>query len=26
MWHGTMPFGAEPGASRLTIAFDVLPA
>jgi tetratricopeptide (TPR) repeat protein len=26
MWHGTVPFSAKPGASRLTIAFDVLPA
>jgi len=25
MWHGTVPFAAKPGASRLTIAFDVLP-
>jgi tetratricopeptide (TPR) repeat protein len=26
MWHGTVPFVAKPGMSRLTIAFDVLPA
>jgi tetratricopeptide (TPR) repeat protein len=26
MWHGTVPFRAKPDASRLTIAFDVLPA
>jgi tetratricopeptide (TPR) repeat protein len=26
MWHGTVPFAAKPGTSRLTIAFDVVPA
>ena len=25
MWHGTVPFAAKSGATRLTIAFDVLP-
>lgn len=26
MWHGTVPFSGEAGESRLTIAFDLLPA
>lgn len=26
MWHGTVPFSGAPGDSRLTIAFDVVPA
>ncbi len=26
MWHGTVPFEGPPGATRLTIAFDVVPA
>lgn len=26
MWHGTVPFSGAAGDSRLTIAFDVLPA
>ncbi|HJR10165.1 MAG TPA: tetratricopeptide repeat protein [Rhodanobacteraceae bacterium] len=25
-WHGTVPFSGAPGDSRLTIAFDVVPA
>lgn len=25
-WHGTVPFGGAPTESRLTIAFDVIPA
>ncbi|MDE2497476.1 MAG: hypothetical protein KGK35_06560, partial [Xanthomonadaceae bacterium] len=25
-WHGTVPFSGAPGESRLTIAFDVVPA
>jgi predicted Zn-dependent protease len=25
-WHGTVPFSGAPGDSRLTIAFDVIPA
>jgi hypothetical protein len=25
MWHGTVPFEAQAGATRLTIAFDVIP-
>ncbi|MBS0430823.1 MAG: hypothetical protein JSS21_00235, partial [Proteobacteria bacterium] len=26
MWHGTVPFPGDPGDTRLTIAFDILPA
>ncbi len=26
MWHGTAPFSGDPADSRLTIAFDVVPA
>lgn len=26
MWHGTVPFSGDPGDSRLTMAFDVVPA
>jgi tetratricopeptide (TPR) repeat protein len=26
MWHGTVPFAGEPDETRLTIAFDVVPA
>lgn len=26
MWHGTVPFGGSPDESRLTVAFDVVPA
>jgi len=26
LWHGTVPFAGEPGDTRLTIAFDVVPA
>jgi tetratricopeptide (TPR) repeat protein len=26
MWHGTVPFSGKPGDTRLTIAFDVVPA
>lgn len=26
MWHGTVPFGGGPDDTRLTIAFDVIPA
>jgi tetratricopeptide (TPR) repeat protein len=26
MWHGTIPFEGAPGAARMTIAFDVVPA
>ncbi|HJP97157.1 MAG TPA: putative 2OG-Fe(II) oxygenase [Rhodanobacteraceae bacterium] len=26
MWHGTVPFPGEPGDTRLTMAFDVVPA
>jgi len=25
MWHGTMPFNGDDGATRLTVAFDVVP-
>lgn len=26
MWHGTVPFSGEPGDTRLTMAFDVVPS
>ena len=26
MWHGTVPFAGEPNETRLTIAFDIVPA
>jgi len=26
LWHGTVPFAGEPNETRLTIAFDVVPA
>lgn len=26
LWHGTVPFSGEPGDTRLTMAFDVVPA
>jgi hypothetical protein len=26
MWHGTVPFDAPADSTRLTIAFDVVPA